>query len=579
MCALITVISILATWPFLNMGVNDDFSYAQIALRVAETGKLIYNGWNTPMIGAQAYWAALFIKVFGFSFDVVRLSTLPFVAGCALLFYYLALRASASSVIASVATCFVMLSPLAIPLEASFMTDIPALFFVLLCFVATLRALDELAKSSRWLWVLLLTSAGILGGTVRQVGWLAPIFLLPLIAMRLKSVAPRMIVATLWVLTVATVYKLSAWFSAQPYSVALSLIPSPRARVHAIALNLAGLYLEGSILLMPLLSLYALHFLRLTARARVGIVAVSIGVPMAMLAFSLAHPPANLVAFDYFAGNVITKFGILGANIEAIGQKPILIPLPLQVFVLILALAAQFVAIAALLSRFKLTVLRFAEVPTAATFTLLNANTSSVALAQILLVFTIPYLGTVLSRAIVGLAIDRYLLPVLAFSALLLLGVRLTNFYPSLRLAITFVAIFALYGMATTHDYFSCSRARLTAARELLDRKIADTQITAGLEFDGWTQIKRSGYINDSRIIIPARAFASQDGRKYPLAEPYWFWSFTPVLQPEYFVVLSPQSELTAFNIPPVAYSTWLPPFRRQVFVQVPKSTLSLDRH
>jgi hypothetical protein len=41
----------------------------------AATGRFVYNGWPGMMLIPQIVWAAGFIKLFGFSFLVVRLST------------------------------------------------------------------------------------------------------------------------------------------------------------------------------------------------------------------------------------------------------------------------------------------------------------------------------------------------------------------------------------------------------------------------------------------------------------------------------------------------------------------------
>ena len=58
----------------------------------AQTGHFAYNGWTAPMLGWQAIWGALFIKVFGFSFTVVRLSILPIAMATVLLFHAILLR-------------------------------------------------------------------------------------------------------------------------------------------------------------------------------------------------------------------------------------------------------------------------------------------------------------------------------------------------------------------------------------------------------------------------------------------------------------------------------------------------------
>ena len=120
---------VLGSIPILEMGVNDDWSYAWTARAFATTGHLAYNGWVGAVVGVQAIWAGLLIGVFGFSFTLVRLSTLPFAAGCAMLLYRLSRYAGLDPPFALFGTATVTLSPLFIPLSASFMTDVPGFFF------------------------------------------------------------------------------------------------------------------------------------------------------------------------------------------------------------------------------------------------------------------------------------------------------------------------------------------------------------------------------------------------------------------------------------------------------------------
>jgi len=93
-------------------------------------------------------------------------------------------------------------------------------------------------------------------------------------------------------------------------------------------------------------------------------------------------------------------------------------------------------------------------------------------------------------------------------------------------------ALFALYGVATTHDYFACSRARLRAAEMLETAHIPRQCISAGLEYDGWTEIALRGHVNVPEIVVPPNSYESQVGRTYPLADHYWFWDQTPTVQP-----------------------------------------------
>lgn len=142
-CVVLTLVAIALTIPIAECGVNDDWSYTKTAFDLAQTGRLVYNGWAAAMLGAQAYWGALFVKLFGYSFLSVRLSTAPLAAGCAALLYSLHRRADLPPRIAVFGTLTITLSPLFVPWAASFMTDVPSLFFFLppstATFVSTIR--------------------------------------------------------------------------------------------------------------------------------------------------------------------------------------------------------------------------------------------------------------------------------------------------------------------------------------------------------------------------------------------------------------------------------------------------------
>src|SRR5690348_9921925 len=75
LCMLLFVAGAALVQPFLEMGVNDDWSYTYTAREFLTTGHITYNGWATAMLGPQVFWAALFIKLFGFSFLAVRSTT------------------------------------------------------------------------------------------------------------------------------------------------------------------------------------------------------------------------------------------------------------------------------------------------------------------------------------------------------------------------------------------------------------------------------------------------------------------------------------------------------------------------
>lgn len=564
LCALFPVVAVLAAWPFVEMGVNDDFSYTQIALRLAQTGRLAYNGWNTPMIGLQAYWAAMFIKLFGFSFALVRLSTLPFAVGCSVLLYLIALRAGLSRSLAVFVAFVLAFSPLAIPLEASYMTDIPGQFFMLLCLFCFLKATDADAGAMKAAaWVALLTLAGLGGGTMRQFDFLIPAFFLPYIAWRSTNWRIRVWCAVCILASLIGTMEMMRWFSHQNYVPVLPLLPfATRAGYLRIADDLLGLLTEFAVLLVPVTVVYLFAARRLSKIIQSVMIAASILFAFAVI---LAAPYFHDIVFRMLGGNILTDTGILGTGVEVIGDKPRILPVWLQIT--LVALAVFLVALAALaLTR------RDSDSPAPAESGFgrwLHSTSSQSRFEHACLLFAVMYCPLVASRAIVMQGFDRYLLPMLALGGIVLLA-RLPKQMP-VKLTVSWACglLFAFYGVATTHDYFACSRARLKAAQMLTQAQIPVRCISAGLEYDGWNEIALHGYINRDEIPLPPGNHQSVAGRKYPLNPPYWFWELTPTLEPAWLVVTSPQPGLSTLNQYGISYHAWLPPFERHVLVQV----------
>ena len=75
-CSLAVLLCELVARPYTTMGVCDDGPYILMAQHLAATGHIVYNGWAAAMILAQLYLGAAFIKLFGFSYTTVRMSTL-----------------------------------------------------------------------------------------------------------------------------------------------------------------------------------------------------------------------------------------------------------------------------------------------------------------------------------------------------------------------------------------------------------------------------------------------------------------------------------------------------------------------
>jgi len=279
----------------------------------------------------------------------------------------------------------------------------------------------------------------------------------------------------------------------------------------------------------------------------------AIAIPVAACLIAGAFVAASLWWFqdDFLIGNMVTENGMLWEDSEALGAKPLILTPPiLAALQVALALSAG-LALAWLFDAWRNRSEWRPESKPLLTLLLLIAPAS----AAYVLAVSVRYASD-------ELLFDRYMIfltPLLAITLLWFYQRRIRP-HPS-RFAWIVLAVFAVYGVANTHDYIAAARARLQAATRLVDSGVPRDRISAGLEFDGWTQLEKTGR-------IPSSAERQRDTRTFALAAPYWFWRMTPAIHPAYFVVYSPIDGLRASTIPPIDFRTWLPPFHRQVLVQ-----------
>ncbi len=539
-CSAVFLICVGLTKPFTDSGFDDDWSYSHVALKLAETGGLHYNGWGSPMLLPQVLWGAAWIRLFGFSFDVLRFATLPFSLGFVLLVYALGRKIGLRSQLALFGSLTVGTSPLFLPLAASFMTEAYACFFTMLCIYAAICSAEARNNFPATLWLWVLAISGIVGGSDRQTVWVAPIALIPYLfwVKRLdRRFALHAVVA--YVVCIVSIAVLLTKFS-QPYApleiprgeliqFVLHHLPSALAWMMSTVLSCLLVSLPALLFVSPLWKTLGVARHKASGLISAASVVFLLGV---FIAFGLG--PFGLAPF---AGNVLSQSGILYPAQVALGFHPDTLPLWLRLG-LTWGLAFSVITFAYLCKN-KNICTPPPRVP-AAVFT----------------IFTCAYALFLFPGALESFIYDRYMLPLfplLVLSIMLLFQSRVRS-VPMLAWA--FLVVFAAYGVATTHDYFAASRARVLAAQTLEKSGIPRTHISAGYEYDGWTQLQVTGNITGTKYGDPMQVDAST----------FWFWRYTTALQPDYVVEYA--QGLKAVNgLPSLSFETWLPPFRRYVSV------------
>ena len=556
LCALITLAAILVAWPFAEGGCIDDFSYIHMAKTLAETGRFAYNGWPTAMLGIQVWWGSAWVWLFGFSFTIVRLSVLPLALGAVSLVYLIARRVSLSpsdSLFVALATG---LSPNFITLTPTFMSDVPALFFLMASLYGFVRAVEAAGHdgehpSRSFQWILVGMFFGVLGGTIRQTIWFAPLggsavlFLWPGVGLRNRLAAILCGVAGLACIVVGV-----RWFNSQPYAIPIrtTSLATYLSPTHVgSTVRMVGVIVVGAASsIMPVIA-FQFPALRRWRLSHVSWMGRSWAVDVAIVATLL------LVVFDATVRGVLAHVGqSLGA--VAAMQSCILIFRGGRILILV---GLAFGAMLLVFQRRATVVSAVRRFPPALVVPLAYLMLYSVALLQ--------------ASNMIGVIFSRYFLhygPILACVLLWSDGMA-SKFAIGSRRSVwgwVFLVAAAVWGINQLHDRFADCRARLTAIDFLASKGIPRERIMAGWEIDGWEQIERVGYMNDPRIRVPSDAFQPFQPDGYP--EDLFVRKTLTALTPEYIVTNDPTPHPgDGMKFPTFPYTSWRPPFHREVVI------------
>lgn len=544
-------IAIIIAWPIADLPFGDDTAYAHVALNLARTGRFAYNGWETNVLFVHACWGALFIKLFGFSFNCLRLSTLPFALASVGLCYLIVRRMGLQPVWALFVTLLFGLSPIVLPLAVSYMTDIPALFFMFGTFYLLCRAADAAFHGRGYRWLAAGVALGLIGGMGRQVVFLVPLVVLPYLAWTRRSHA-KFAITTLvtWFLFLVGVAGVMRWFNAQPYG-----IPQPSAWSEsklALSHPFWSVNITARLLLMlllfclpaalPLAAQTSVHIRHASWRRRILVLALFLGLITALF----IHP--SLASIPWVS-NTLNWQGIFGD--APLPGRPVVLTKPVRAVVAILVYAVAVILLGLLMD--------IRDLASRATRALRDSFREAFALNAMAL-FCLVYFVLLVVRASDFDVFDRYLLPVMPWTAtvLLLISQSGERGEPIARrarpIAWAFLIILAGYAIANTQDWWALSRARSAATARLEAAGIPRTAIDAGFEYNAWTELMNTGRLNSHWVVNPPGAYNPA-------------LSLTPTVSAVYKLEYIPSEGTTATQFGSVPFLSLLPPFHKQVSI------------
>lgn len=481
--------------PIGNFALNDDWVHAETLQHWVNTGEFRLMPFAGPTFYIPILYGAALTKLFGFSFTTFRISTLILSFFLLLTLFFIIKRISDKPLLAFLCTLLVWSNPLFYNLSFSFMSDIPALFFITLGIWAYLRGFER--KDT--LYLFFGSFFTLLAAYTRQTGilLLAAAGLLALV--QINDIGTK---------RVCIAFGIPACIGAGIYLTLMhyQLLPqSPDVHVFETTKDLliyalhwfwyAAMYL--GIICLPLTLPWFLGNSK--ARRNPDSWFVMIGITfIAILLFIIKH-----IHFPY-ANNYVSLYGIGPMEGVIEGQ---LIPW----------LSPQFIWIMSILSAIGTGLLGIL-------FYTIRVRSHT---TRLLLIFSVLYLIILLTFR----GFDRYILPLIV-AGVILVAERIKHIswqYSFTALCLLFLFFISITG---TKHYLDWNRARWELADIPRSQNVAIKDIDAGFEWDGWYDYWDG--------------LASNAWGYPPETDPWWIRKLYPNNSRQYIVSFSP---LDQYNI------------------------------
>lgn len=158
---------VAAVNPIGDFPLNDDWAYAESVNTLLTTNEIVIPDWSAANFFTQAIWGWIFTAIFGFSFTVLRFSTLTFGLLGIIAAFKLSREIGVPIIIAALGALLLMINPIYFASSNTFMTDIP--FFTLS--TLALLFLTKVINTDDTVYLILGIIAVGLALLIRQLGF------------------------------------------------------------------------------------------------------------------------------------------------------------------------------------------------------------------------------------------------------------------------------------------------------------------------------------------------------------------------------------------------------------------------
>jgi dolichyl-phosphate-mannose-protein mannosyltransferase len=456
---------------------SDDWSYAYSARTLCTEGTLRFLPWTGASLVLQAGYGALLCRLFGFSFEILRLSSLALAASGVIGFHLLLGRAGVRGGARTLATAVFALDPLYVNLAFTFMTDVPCTAVAVWSGYCYVRGLDERRRS----WLIAGSCVAAAALLIRQHGiFVAAAATLATLLASDRAWRARLGDAIAAAVPAAFVFvAFHVWLFAlhgAPGGMETKLSEASRPSLGGIV-NCAFRGLETLGFLLAPLALAA----RRDLVHRYGRAIAALSAVLATLATLLFLRQG---ATMFYLTNVMYDLGLGASSLRdtlfLALRQPVQPGPTLGISLTVLATAMAGVLLGAIIGAWPR---RREPVP-----------------AFLALAATLLFLGTLLHTRYY---FDRYLLIVVPF---LIAAVCVSAHVQPSRAAVALAVVLAWYAVAGTHDYLAWNRARYAGLDALTAAGISPRAIDGGMEFNAWHLAAELGTWPSDAQVRPGQA-------------------------------------------------------------------------
>ena len=454
------LVQVLLVPPFGNFPLNDDWTAALSVQAFVEHGEIYYPSWLSAMSHVPILYGILATKLFGFSFVVLRVGTLLLSLASAMVLYAVLRRMRVVESEAVMLTGLLCVNPLYMSVSYTFLSDIPALFLLVLSVYCFVRAAKERPNT---LLLLLAALVSVVGFFTRQVNilWLAAMGSVVAKWVWDKRYSARQLLVAFGQPAVLCVvlYVVLGQVHLLPGQIGARFLPDGFSYMETFCKNIWQFTVLLGLFFSPLtLSILAANR-ECRHSQRLGIFVVT--------GAGLAIVMGCLLTDFQFMGNIISHYGL--GTTRAVMQGDLIVWGREWWYVVLYIIGGGLVgALSFLLYEYR---------------ALFNLKSSTV---RACLIFIALY-GGLLS---IIQAYDRYIL--LLIPLLLILLVPLLTLRYSKMVMIALLLAQWSYGIVGTHNYLAWQQARWQLSDRLLSRSIAPEKIEGGYEWDGWQYYRQT---------------------------------------------------------------------------------------